>query len=402
MPAAALWTKDFVKGTLANFFLLLNLFILLVVMSAYAMEKIGSSPSEAGLAVGIFVIGALFSRLFSGQLIERMGRRRMLFSGITLGLAMTILYFVTNNIWYLCIVRFLHGLGYGTASVAIVTVVTNNLPKARKGEGIGYFMMGTIIATAIGPFLAMFFMQHGGFTLIFLIGILALLLSLVSAFTLSFPKIQITGERLNKVAGIRWSSFFEFTAIPISIVCALLYFAYSSVISFLTPYTQEIYLADSASYFFVVFSIAILVSRPLTGRLFDSKGENYLLYPAFPLFGFGFILLGETDNAITLLSASILLGLGFGIIQACGMATALKDTPPHRLGFASSTFYVFVDIGVGIGPFTLGLFVPYIGYRGMYLSLSVVSFICIFVYYLLHGRKAGAAKKLLENQTERF
>lgn len=388
MPAPRLWTKDFVKGTLANFFLLLNLYLLLVVMSKYAMETLGSSPSKAGLATGIFVIGALFGRLFSGQLIERMGLKRMLFSGTTLSLAMTILYLVANNIWLLFVVRFFHGAGYGIASIAIVTIVTSILPKARQGEGLGYYLLSIIIPIAIGPFLAMFIMQHGSFMLIFLAGVLFAVLSLVSALSLSIPEIRATVERIEETKGFKLSNFFEPTAIPICIVCALLYFAYSSVISFLIPYAQEIHLADTAGFFFLAFSFAILLSRPLTGRLFDSKGENFVMYPAFSLFGIGLIILGQTDHNSTLLAASILLGLGFGIIQACGMATALKITPSQRIAFASSTFYLFVDASIGIGPFILGLFIPHIGYRGMYLSMAVVSFACILVYYLLHGRKS--------------
>lgn len=391
MPAPTLWSKEFIKGTLANFFLLLNLFLLLVVISAYAMERLDASPSEAGFATGIFIIRALISRLFSGQLNDRLGRKKMVFTGTSLSFIMTMLYLVSNNIWILCAVRFFHGVGYGIASVAIVTAIVNILPDARQGEGIGYYMMGTIVATAIGPFLAMVIMQHGGFTLIFIVGVGFALFSLGSAFALSLPEIEVRGERLNETKGPKWNNFFESTAIPISIVCALLYLAYSSIVSFLTPYAHEIHLVDSAGFFFIVFSVAILLSRPLTGRLFDSRGENSVIYPVFPLFGIGFMILSQTGHTITLLIASVFLGLGFGIVQACGMATALKGTPPHRIGFASSTFYVFVDLGVGLGPFIVGFFIPYIGYRGMYQGMAGFSFACILVYYLLHGRKACVA-----------
>lgn len=315
----------------------------------------------------------------------------MVLTGTSLSLAMTILYLVSNKLWILCVVRFFHGVGYGIASVAIVTVVVNILPDARKGEGIGYYMMGTVIASAIGPFLAMAFLPRGGFTQIFLVGVIFALLSLGSAFTLSFPEIDVRRERLDEANGSKWFNFFESTAIPISIVCALLYLAYSSIISFLPPYAHEIHLVDSAGFFFIVFSVAILLSRPLTDRLFDVKGENYVIYPVFPLFGIGFIILSQTGHTITLLIAGVFLGLGFGIVQACGMATALKGTPPHRVGFASSTFYVFVDLGVGLGPFIVGLCIPYFGYRGMYMSMAAFSFACIFVYYLLHGRKVCVA-----------
>ena len=84
MPAATLWTIDFLKGMLTNLFLSANFILLLTVMSKYAMEMLGSSASMAGLITGISIIGALFARLFSGQLTERIGLKRMLFLGTAL------------------------------------------------------------------------------------------------------------------------------------------------------------------------------------------------------------------------------------------------------------------------------------------------------------------------------
>jgi hypothetical protein len=43
---------------------------------------------------------------------------------------------------------------------------------------------------------------------------------------------------LKEMKGFRFNNFFEPKAIPISIVCALIYFCYSSVLSFLTAYAK--------------------------------------------------------------------------------------------------------------------------------------------------------------------
>lgn len=153
MNKPQLWTKYFSIGTLTNFFLMMNYYLLIVIMTAYAMDTFDSSPSEAGLAASIFVIGALVARLFCGRWIERVGRRKMLITGTILSLAMTLFYFGLNNIWSLYIIRFLHGVAYGIAATAVGTIVTNIIPKSRRGEGIGYYMLSTTLATAIGPFL---------------------------------------------------------------------------------------------------------------------------------------------------------------------------------------------------------------------------------------------------------
>ena len=52
-----LWTKDFVAVTLANFFLMINYFMLIVVMADYAMTTFGAVPALAGAASSMFIVG---------------------------------------------------------------------------------------------------------------------------------------------------------------------------------------------------------------------------------------------------------------------------------------------------------------------------------------------------------
>ncbi|MBO1914617.1 hypothetical protein J4G37_58565, partial [Microvirga sp. 3-52] len=62
-------------------------------------------------------------------------------------------------------------------------------------------------------------------------------------------------------------------------------------------------------------------------------------------------------------------------------------TPPHRMGLANSTYFIFLELGLGLGPFILGYLVPLIGYSGLYLSMVALIVLMIPIYYLLHGKK---------------
>lgn len=66
-------------------------------------------------------------------------------------------------------------------------------------------------------------------------------------------------------------SLFEVKALSISLICAGIYFCYSSIIAFLTPYAEVLDLQEAASFFFIVYSLAILITRPFTGKFFDSR-----------------------------------------------------------------------------------------------------------------------------------
>ena len=95
-----------------------------------------------------------------------------------------------------------------------------------------------------------------------------------------------------------------------------------------------------------------------------------------------------THGSVLLLAAAV-LGLGFGAIQACGRALTVKVTPLHRMGQATSTFYIFGDTGLGLGPLLCGLLIPVTGYRGMYGVMAVVAVASVVLYHMMHGRHAG-------------
>lgn len=389
-----LWTKDFFLITFVSFFVALNFYLLMVVISVYAMDNFHSSPSEAGLAASIFIIGALIARLFSGRSIERIGRKKMLYMGVILNLIMSLMYFGVNNIMFLLVVRFLHGAAFGVTSTAAGTIVASIIPKARCGEGLGYYMLSVTLATAIGPFLGMLLNQYGSFNMIFVSCAISAAFNLVNTLMLYVPEMELTEEQLNEMKGFKFNNFFETRAIPISIVCAVIYFCYSSVLSFLTAYAKEINLMDAASFFFIIYAVVVLISRPKVGRLFDSKGENAAMYPAILIFMIGMIILSQAHQGYALLLAGAFIGLGSGAVQSISQAISVKVTPSHRLGLATSTFFMLSDVGMGIGPFIFGLFVPFTGYRGLYVCGGIVAFASLFLYYLVHGKNTMRVIKL--------
>ncbi|MDL2321813.1 MFS transporter [Desulfosarcina sp. OttesenSCG-928-B08] len=383
-----LFSKNFLLATLINFFIALNYYLLMVVIAVYAMHQFGSPPGEAGLAAGIFVIGTLFGRLFAGKWALSVGLKRMLVAGLAANLCMAGFYFVSDAILSLFLIRFLHGAGFGVASNTAATIVVNTLPKSRYGEGLGYFMLGVTVAMAIGPYIGILLGNQGNFTLVFIASAAAGASSLLIALFLHVEDPVLSADQLNEMKGFGIHTFLETRAISIAIVCAIIFLCYSGILSFITPFSQEADVVRAASFFFLVYAAVVFVSRPFVGRLFDVRGENIAMYPAIFLFSMGMILLSQVRHGYMLLAASVLLGLGTGSIQSVGQAIAVKLTPSHRLGLANSTYFIFVDMGVGIGPLLFGLIVPFIGYRGIYLGAGVIAFACLLLYYLVHGRYA--------------
>lgn len=396
MNKEKLWTKEFIVVSTINFLAILVFFLLMVTIASYAKTEFGAATSTAGLVSSIFIIGSLFGRLGAGRLIGKMGPIKILWIGLTAFTLTSALYFIAINIPLLLTIRFIQGVAVGVIGTATGTIVAHILPNTRKGEGIGYFSLSNILATAIGPFIGILLMKmENGFTIMFTMNVI---LSMICLVFLAVVKLQLPAPKVSTIAeekGSFFSKFVEPKAVPISLIALIIGFSYSGVMSYLSFYAETINLVDAASYFFLVYAAIIIVSRPFTGKLMDTKGANLIVYPCFIVFAVGMYFFSQATAGWMLLLAAALIGFGYGNFNSIAQTVAVKVTPPHRFGLATATYFIFYDMGLGFGPYLLGFIVPITGYRSLFLIMVAVIIICIPLYYLLHGRKDKELLKIL-------
>lgn len=387
-----LWTKDFINTSIVNFALMMSQYLLLVTMAMYAAEEYNASVGMAGLVSSAFIIGSLIGRLFGGKHITAMGGKKMLMIGSVLIVILTASYLIPMGIYPLIVLRILHGAAMGYAMTATGTIIAQIIPPSRNGEGIGYFSMSVVLATAVGPLIGVSLIAAYGFTSIFLFSFAMAIISLVIGLTVKAPPGQ--PSKSTDSGKFKIMDFFEKRAMPISAVMFVMAFAYSGILSYVTAYAESISLIQAGSLYFTVYGITVLLSRPITGPLLDRKGANIVMYPAIIMFAIGLAVISQASLTMAFLIAAALIGFGYGNIQSVTQALAIKVTPPERLGLANTTYFIALDLGLGFGPFLLGYIVPSLGYRGMYMTLAFVVLAGIIVYYFLHGRRD---KEITEN-----
>ena len=384
-----LWSKDFIFITMTNFLMYLIHYTLIVTVTIFTIDKYHASESMGGLAAGIFIIGMLFGRLVSGRIIDNLQPKKVLIYGIIFSIITVALYFAINSLLILMIVRLLHGIAFGLSSTATGTISSRIIPDKRKGEGIGYYALSVTTASAIGPFTGIILNQRFGFESIFIVSLAVIIIAFViSLFIKGLPKAELsTTDNNSKEKGL--SAYIQKEALPISVVIIFVGIAYSSVLSFLTVYTEQINLATASSFFFIVYAVSTFVTRPFTGKIYDHYGENKVMYPVLISFMLGLILLSATHTSLLLLISAIFIGVGYGTIIPSAQAIAIQQSPVKKIGLATSTFYMFADFGAGIGPFILGVIIPIMGYRNLYITMAALVILSIVLYFLLHGKKAA-------------
>jgi len=380
-----LWSKDFIFITITNFLMYLIHYTLIVTVTIFTIDKYHASESMGCLAAGIFIIGMLFGRLASGRVIDSLQPKKVLLFGVTFSIITVGLYFAINSLLILMIVRLLHGIAFGLSSTATGTISSSIIPDKRKGEGIGYYALSVTTASAIGPFTGILLNQRFGFESIFVVSLIVIIIAFVFSLLIKgLPKPEpLEDDDDSSTKGI--NAYIQKEALPISFVVIFVGIAYSSVLSFLTVYTEQINLATASSFFFIVYAVSTFVTRPFTGKIYDNYGENKVLIS----FMLGLILLSATHTSLLLLISAIFIGIGYGTIIPSAQAIAIQQSPVEKIGLATSTFYMFADFCAGIGPFILGIMIPIMGYRNLYVTMAILIIISIVFYFILHCKKAA-------------
>ncbi|TKD68280.1 MFS transporter [Pseudalkalibacillus hwajinpoensis] len=388
-----IWTKSFINIFVSNLFVFIVFYALLTLLPIYVTDAIGGSESQAGLIITIFLLSAIIVRPFSGRLIDRFGKKKMLVTSAGFFAITSFIYPLVDHYFALLLLRFFHGVWFSIVTTAAGAIAADSIPRERRGEGLGYFAMSMNLAVVTGPFIALTLLQFVSYVTIFLI--LSAIMIVGVLCTLGIKTIENSAPV--KTSKLAFEDLFEKKSFPIAIVGLFVAFSYASVISFISLYAKSLGLLDAAGFFFAVFAVAMLVSRPFTGRLFDTRGPNTVILPAFVLFAIGLMTLSFTNVAWMLLLAGAFIGLGYGSIVPSFQTLAIQAAPESRSAHATATFFTFFDTGIATGSYVLGIIVTTMGYANLYMSLSIFVIGILFFYQWV--RKQNRTRKQLQSQT---
>lgn len=390
MEETKLFNKGFLSITVINFIVYLIYYLLMVIIAVIAKDNLGATTGQAGFASGIYIIGTLLARLFFGKKLELYGRKQVLRYGILFYLVTTAAYFYIPTIGVMFAIRFLNGFAYGVVSTACNTIVTAYIPKNKYGQGINYYGLSTSLAAAIGPFIGMLLLNFSNFYAIIVFSTVMIALTTIACFVMKIQNIALNADAIRLAKKYTLDSFIEYRVLFISFIGFLIGLSYSSVLSFLAAYAKEINLAEISTFFFVVYALVVTFTRPASGKIFDKKGENYVLYPSFAFLALGLFVLSFTTSGAMLLISGGLIGLGYGTFMSNGQAVCLKLAPIARVGVALSTYFIGLDLGLGVGPYLMGMLQNMLSFSGLYQVAGVIPLVCIVLYGIFYHPQPAA------------
>lgn len=384
-----IWTKSFINISISTFFIFTVFYALLTFVPLYVMEDLNGTVAEGGMATSVFLVSAIIVRLAAGMILDKFGNKEVLVFSVLMFTVSTILYIFIGTFAALLFLRFFHGIWFGLVTTVAGAIAADIIPPERRGEGMGYYAIAMNLAVVAGPFIALTLQPLVSSQVIFIIFGAIMVIGFICALMVQVQKVPKETAPARKLA---LSNFLETKSMPIASVGFLISFAYASIITFISVYADSLGLLQTASFFFVVYAVAMLLVRPFTGRLFDAKGPDYVIIPSIIIFAIGLWTLSYTATSWMLLLSGALIGLGYGTLLPSFQTLAIEAADKHRSGYATGTFFAFYDTGIAIGAVALGVMASALGYSKLYLALAIFVLLIGVYYKWISVRTAGSAK----------
>jgi MFS family permease len=381
-----LWTKHFTLMTIGNLFLF-NAFYMLYPTLPPFIKQMGGNESQVGLAMGAFMLSAVFFRPLVGGLLDRFGRRPFIVWGLLLFTLAMYMYNWVGGIAVLMGLRILHGMSWAVSTTATITAITDMIPSTRRGEGMGWFSTSMTLAMAIGPMFGIWVTQNLSYSALFLFAVVFSAAALLLTFGAKMPFPPQTG--------VRRIELFEKSVLPVAASVFFLFIAYGGITTFVPLFADSIQVNSGA--FFLAFAAALALSRPISGKLSDRYGEMFVIVPALVITICALIVLSLSTGLIGVLVSAVLYGIGFGSAQPALQAATIRLARSDRKGVANASISTANDLGIGLGAIVLGWVSQYTSYQVLFavsalsVAFSLLLF-SIFVKRLLKNKEFGPLK----------
>lgn len=369
----SIWTKDFIGITIINLLIFSGFQMLLPTLPLY-IKSLGGTNTVIGWITGLTTIACILIRPVAGNYLDKNGRKWAFLIGLGVVVTATVAYKWVPMIGAFLALRFIHGLGWGVASTASNTVATDIIPKERFGEGMGYFSLSGSIAMAMAPGIGLFVYGHSGVTGLTQLSAALVIVAMILAYFIHYRVVEKQENLVKKKMP------YERASIRPSFIMMFVTVTFGSITGFISLYAMDQGISN-IGLFFMVYSVTILLTRPVLGRLIDRLGFDIAMYPGLITLVVAMVLLSQAATISMFLVVAFVYGVGFGAVLSSLQKMAVINAPKDRMGAANATFFTGFDAGIGVGAVVGGVVATMWGYSQMFLTFSLLLIVAVILYF---------------------
>ena len=332
-----------------------GLFVVMAVLSAYAHELPGATPTLIGLAVGGYALTQAAFQVPFGVLSDKIGRKKAILIGLLIFALGSVIAGMAEDIYMLLLGRFLQGAG--AIGSVIIAMISDHVREDERAHAMA--AMGMVIALAftfamvIGPIIGG--MSGGVETLFFLTTAMALI-SIVLLFTVVPEPPTITHSFAEEEAKVK--DVFKDKDLVRMYITFLFHSSTMAVAFFLIPLVLKTKFNMPMGEFWkvylpaVIFGIIAMGPAAVFGEKYNKGKEVFLISIAF--ITVAFLLMGFSGNIWLFGTGVVFFFIGFNMFEPLLQSFVSKFAKASQKGAALGVANTFAYIGMGIGATLAG------------------------------------------------
>ena len=376
MGSNKVWTRAFITLMAAQIIFFFGFYMLTPTLPLYT-KMLGANDTQVGLITTFYSLACFVTRLSIGFLLQRFTRKTLLRIGVIVSCVLTAAYALTHGLPGVIVLRIIQGFGFGMVSTFCGAMAADALPDARRGEGMGYFGMGTTVAIAFSPTVGLAIANNVNFAAMFLA---AAVILVVAAVSVSFVKVPDASEKKKAPAPAEeeaaaeakppvkdpfWMKIFD-PVIAFPALLLLLYGICRGAEQNFIPLLSSSQGLTMLSVYFIVQTAVSFVFKFITGKFYDKYGVGSSIVPGGILILADMLVLSLTHGNAMLLLAGVFGGAGLGALIPAFQAWIMTTVGREKRNLGSAMYYNVYDIGIAVGSVGMGAIADRIGYCGMF------------------------------------
>ena len=349
---------------ISNFMLFFAFYLLTPLLPIYLDQQFKADKDIIGIVLSGYVVATFLVRPFSGFIVDSFDRKKVLMLCFFFFFICFSGYIGAGTLLMFAVIRTLHGLPFGAATVANSTVAIDVLPSSRRNEGIGFYGLSNNLAMAIAPSAGIYIYQAtDNFPLLFWLSLGIALLGFISSTSVKLKKRPPVANKYK----LDLDHFFLTKAWLMALNISLFGLCWGVMSNYVAIYGQkELGITDGTGIFFAILSGGLVLSR-LTGRKALRKDKlTQNCAQGVILSTFGFTLFALAINEWTYYLSALLIGLGNGRMYPAFLNMFIKVARNDQRGTANSSILISWDLGMGIGILLGGLIAEYISFSAAF------------------------------------
>ena len=336
-----------------------GLFIVLPVLSIYALDMEGATPFLAGLVVGGYALTQAAFQVPFGLISDKVGRKKTLLFGLIIFIIGSVIAAVSDNIYMLLVGRFLQGAG---AIGSVVSAMVADLVKEEQRAHAMAIMGGTIaLSFAAAMIIAPVVGGNWGIDKLFWLTAILSVLAIGILFT-AVPKpptiVHSYAEEESKMIEV-----FKDKSLTRMYITFLFHSSIMTMAFFIIPVVMTQGLEEGGFgwdkselwkvYFpAMIFGFFAMAPAAIFGEKYG-KGKEVFMISVAVIF-LGFLAMGFAGSAWVFVVGVVLFFIGFNMFEPLLQSFVAKFAKVHQKGAALGVANTFAYVGIFLGGLLAG------------------------------------------------